>query len=165
MTINSELIYYSSNSIALAAVGQLLWIAYPLMKRVTYWVYVFTYWAGWFQYKFRYCSLKTIICFFFSNFSNFLSLTNWFVLQPQAFLGIVHNWGATLGWAAVTGNLNDIHIFLPVHIAGICWTMVYDTIYAHLVWSFFISVYIIIIHKFNLLAYQNIWNHSKLNLW
>jgi 4-hydroxybenzoate polyprenyltransferase len=59
---------------------------------------------------------------------------SWFVIkkiQPQAYLGLVHNWGATLGWAAVMGNLNDIGIFLPVHIAGICWTLVYDTIYAH----------------------------------
>jgi len=50
---------------------------------------------------------------------------------PQAFLGLANNWGATLGWAAVMGNLTDIRIFIPVHIAGIFWTMLYDTIYAH----------------------------------
>jgi len=53
---------------------------------------------------------------------------------PQAFLGLANNWGATLGWAAVMGNLTDIRIFIPVHIAGIFWTMLYDTIYAHQVY-------------------------------
>jgi len=59
-------------------------VAYPLMKRITYW--------------------------------------------PQLFLGITFNMGALMGFAAVTGT-----IMLPaicLYVAGILWTMGYDTIYA-----------------------------------
>jgi len=48
---------------------------------------------------------------------------------PQAFLGLTFNWGAILGWAAVTGRIGWGAIAL--YVAGFCWTMVYDTIYAH----------------------------------
>ena len=50
-------------------------------------------------------------------------------MQPQAFLGLTFNWGALLGYAAVHGYL-DWHI-LPLYAHGVCWTLVYDTIYAH----------------------------------
>lgn len=60
-------------------------IAYPLMKRITYW--------------------------------------------PQAFLGITFNFGALIGWAAITGTLGWPAILL--YIGGIFWTIGYDTIYAH----------------------------------
>ncbi|PNX80442.1 4-hydroxybenzoate polyprenyltransferase mitochondrial-like, partial [Trifolium pratense] len=49
---------------------------------------------------------------------------------PQAFLGLTFNWGDLLGWAAVKGNL-DPSIVLPLYASGVCWTLVYDTIYAH----------------------------------
>ncbi|MCO5610086.1 hypothetical protein L7F22_064321 [Adiantum nelumboides] len=49
---------------------------------------------------------------------------------PQAFLGLTFNWGALLGWAAVRGSI-DVSIVGPLYLAGICWTLVYDTIYAH----------------------------------
>lgn len=61
-------------------------IAYPVMKRITYW--------------------------------------------PQFVLGMTFNWGALLGWAAVHGSC-DWSVCLPLYAAGICWTIVYDTIYAH----------------------------------
>ncbi|WP_119462146.1 4-hydroxybenzoate octaprenyltransferase [Rhodospirillaceae bacterium SYSU D60014] len=48
---------------------------------------------------------------------------------PQAFLGLTFNWGALMGWAAVTGRLDPPA--LALYAAGIAWTMVYDTIYAH----------------------------------
>jgi 4-hydroxybenzoate polyprenyltransferase len=48
---------------------------------------------------------------------------------PQAFLGLTFNWGAIMGWAAVTGHVGLGAIFL--YGAGFCWTLVYDTIYAH----------------------------------
>ncbi|WGF86949.1 4-hydroxybenzoate octaprenyltransferase [Marinivivus vitaminiproducens] len=60
-------------------------VAYPFMKRITYW--------------------------------------------PQAFLAICFNWGAVVGYAAATG-----HLALPaltLYLAGMAWTMGYDTIYAH----------------------------------
>ena len=48
---------------------------------------------------------------------------------PQAFLGLTFNWGALLGWAAVTGNLAPAPIWL--YVGGLFWTLFYDTIYAH----------------------------------
>ncbi|PQP92399.1 4-hydroxybenzoate polyprenyltransferase mitochondrial isoform X2 [Prunus yedoensis var. nudiflora] len=53
-------------------------------------------------------------------------LTFW----PQAYLGLTFNWGALLGWAAVKGSI-DPAIVLPLYLSGVCWTLVYDTIYAH----------------------------------
>ena len=73
-------------SIGLGAASLGLVVAYPLMKRVTYW--------------------------------------------PQAFLGIVFNWGALLGWAAVRGHV-DWTVCAPLHASLLAWTIVYDTIYAH----------------------------------
>jgi 4-hydroxybenzoate polyprenyltransferase len=48
---------------------------------------------------------------------------------PQAVLGLAFNWGALMGYAAVTGTLAWPAILL--YAAGICWTLGYDTIYAH----------------------------------
>ena len=48
---------------------------------------------------------------------------------PQAWLGITFNWGALVGWAAVTGGLAAPALVL--YAAGIAWTLGYDTIYAH----------------------------------
>jgi 4-hydroxybenzoate polyprenyltransferase len=48
---------------------------------------------------------------------------------PQFFLGLAFNYGALLGWAAVTGDLD--WPALALYVAGISWTLGYDTIYAH----------------------------------
>jgi len=48
---------------------------------------------------------------------------------PQFVLGLAFNWGALLGWAAVAGGLHPAPVVL--YIAGIAWTLGYDTIYAH----------------------------------
>ncbi len=48
---------------------------------------------------------------------------------PQLFLGLAFNWGALLGWAAVSGSLSAAPVVL--YVTGICWTLGYDTIYAH----------------------------------
>lgn len=48
---------------------------------------------------------------------------------PQAWLGLTFNWGALLGWAAVTGSLAWPPVLL--YAAGFFWTLGYDTIYAH----------------------------------
>ncbi|MBL4721592.1 MAG: 4-hydroxybenzoate octaprenyltransferase [Alphaproteobacteria bacterium] len=48
---------------------------------------------------------------------------------PQALLGLTFNWGALVGWAAITGSLDAPALWL--YAAGIAWTLGYDTIYAH----------------------------------
>lgn len=53
-------------------------------------------------------------------------ITNW----PQLVLGMTFNWGALLGWSASQGTV-DLAACLPLYFAGVCWTIVYDTIYAH----------------------------------
>ncbi|MDT8344582.1 MAG: 4-hydroxybenzoate octaprenyltransferase [Thermohalobaculum sp.] len=52
-----------------------------------------------------------------------------FTWWPQVFLGLAFNWGALLLWVAHTGAIG-----LPaglLYLAGIAWTLHYDTIYAH----------------------------------
>ena len=49
---------------------------------------------------------------------------------PQFVLGLAFNWGALLGSSAVLGATNW-GIALPLYAGSICWTLVYDTIYAH----------------------------------
>jgi 4-hydroxybenzoate polyprenyltransferase len=48
---------------------------------------------------------------------------------PQLFLGLNFSWGALIGWTAVTGSLAWPPVLL--YLGGICWTLGYDTIYAH----------------------------------
>ena len=52
-----------------------------------------------------------------------------FTWWPQIFLGLAFNWGALLAWAAHTGSLSSAPVAL--YLAGIAWTLFYDTIYAH----------------------------------
>jgi 4-hydroxybenzoate polyprenyltransferase len=52
-----------------------------------------------------------------------------FTWWPQAFLGLAFNWGALLAWTAHTGSLGWPAVTL--YLAGIVWTLFYDTIYAH----------------------------------
>jgi len=52
-----------------------------------------------------------------------------FTWWPQLFLGIAFNWGALIGWSAQIGSLSLSPILL--YLAGISWTLFYDTIYAH----------------------------------
>lgn len=67
-------------SIILGACSLPLVIAYPLMKRFTFW--------------------------------------------PQAFLGITFNWGALLGYSAITGGINPL-VTVPLYLACINWTLFY----------------------------------------
>ena len=48
---------------------------------------------------------------------------------PQVFLGLNFNWGALIGWTAVTGALAWPPLLL--YVGGVFWTVGYDTIYAH----------------------------------
>lgn len=53
-------------------------------------------------------------------------VTNW----PQAVLGLTINWGALVGWTAVSGSVAPAPM-AAFYSAGLCWTLLYDTIYAH----------------------------------
>jgi len=52
-----------------------------------------------------------------------------FTWWPQVFLGLAFNWGALLAWTAHAGALHWPAVIL--YLAGIAWTLFYDTIYAH----------------------------------
>jgi 4-hydroxybenzoate polyprenyltransferase len=51
-----------------------------------------------------------------------------FTSWPQIVLGLAFNWGALVGYAAVSDELTWAPVAL--YAGGIAWTMVYDTIYA-----------------------------------
>ncbi len=51
-----------------------------------------------------------------------------FTFWPQVVLGLAFNWGALVGYAAVTGRLTLAPFML--YLGGVAWTLVYDTIYA-----------------------------------
>lgn len=48
---------------------------------------------------------------------------------PQAWLGLTFNWGALMGYCAVSGRVSPAAI--AIYAAGFFWTLAYDTIYAH----------------------------------
>lgn len=56
----------------------------------------------------------------------FMKRVTWW---PQFFLGLTFNWGALMGYSALTGGLSAAA--LALYGAGIFWTLGYDTIYAH----------------------------------
>ena len=56
----------------------------------------------------------------------FMKRVTWW---PQAFLGLTFNWGAPMGWSAVTGELALPALLL--YAGAVAWTIGYDTIYAH----------------------------------
>ncbi|MBL6614342.1 MAG: 4-hydroxybenzoate octaprenyltransferase [Reyranella sp.] len=51
-----------------------------------------------------------------------------FTYWPQVVLGLAFNWGALVGYAAVTGTIS--WAALALYVGGVAWTLVYDTIYA-----------------------------------
>lgn len=52
-----------------------------------------------------------------------------FTYWPQLILGLAFNWGALLGWASIKEEVSFAAGAL--YLAGISWTIGYDTIYAH----------------------------------
>jgi 4-hydroxybenzoate polyprenyltransferase len=52
-----------------------------------------------------------------------------FTWWPQVFLGVAFNWGVPLAWAAHGAPMGPAPLLL--YLAGIAWTLFYDTIYAH----------------------------------
>jgi 4-hydroxybenzoate polyprenyltransferase len=55
----------------------------------------------------------------------FMKRVTWW---PQFFLGLAFNWGALIGWSSATGDVGAPA--LTLYVAGILWTIGYDTIYA-----------------------------------
>jgi 4-hydroxybenzoate polyprenyltransferase len=53
--------------------------------------------------------------------------SNW----PQLVLGLAFNWGALMGWPAVHAGVFSLEHTLPLYVAGVCWTLVYDTLYGY----------------------------------
>lgn len=53
-------------------------------------------------------------------------ITHW----PQLFLGLAFNWGALVAYAAHAGEI--AWPALALYASGVCWTIGYDTIYAHM---------------------------------
>lgn len=47
---------------------------------------------------------------------------------PQAFLGLTFNWGALMGFSALSGDVGSSALLL--YAGGVLWTLAYDTIYA-----------------------------------
>ena len=52
-----------------------------------------------------------------------------FTYFPQFVLGLAFNWGILVGWSSVMGSLSMT--VLPLYVSGVCWTLVYDTIYGY----------------------------------
>jgi len=50
--------------------------------------------------------------------------------MPQLVLGATFNWGALMGWTAVSGTFSAPHL-MPLYTAGVCWTLIYDTLYGY----------------------------------
>lgn len=57
---------------------------------------------------------------------------------PQLVLGLAFNWGVLLGWSVALGDFHSLNelfrALTPVvwpYLAGVAWTLIYDTIYAH----------------------------------
>lgn len=56
----------------------------------------------------------------------FMKRISWW---PQLFLGLTFNWGALMGWAYINGTIGLPALLL--YAGCVCWTLGYDTIYAH----------------------------------
>ncbi len=85
-------------------------------------------------------AVSAVILFSLNSFAVWTGLASLFLVAvyplakrytfwPQLVLGLAFNWGALLGWTAVSGSLTLSAIVL--YVGGIFWTLGYDTIYAH----------------------------------
>jgi len=86
------------------------------------------------------CLIGLVILLQFNEFTIFLGLSSLGLVViypfmkrvtywPQLMLGLTFNWGALMGWSAITGELAWTALLL--YGGGIFWTLGYDTIYAH----------------------------------
>ncbi len=86
------------------------------------------------------CALGLLILLQFNRFAFFIGLASLILVLaypymkritwwPQAWLGLTFNWGALLGFAAQTGQIDLADLMLYAGL--VFWTLGYDTIYAH----------------------------------
>lgn len=54
-----------------------------------------------------------------------------FTYFPQVFLGLCFNSGVLIAFP-VLNEFIDYSVAIPFYLAGICWTLIYDTLYAHM---------------------------------
>ena len=62
-------------------------------------------------------------------FSMLYPLAKRFTYYPQLVLGSVFNFGLFVGFSSISGSLS-LQTVLPFYIAGVLWTLIYDTVYA-----------------------------------
>jgi 4-hydroxybenzoate polyprenyltransferase len=85
------------------------------------------------------CAIGLLVLLQFNRFSILLGASSLLLIAaypfmkritwwPQAWLGLTFNWGALLGYSAVTGRLDWPALFL--YAGCVLWTLGYDTIYA-----------------------------------
>ena len=83
--------------------------------------------------------LAFLILLTFNNISSMIAISSLilvciyplskrFTWWPQLFLGLTFNWGVLVGYSAITENISLAA--LTLYIAGVFWTLFYDTIYA-----------------------------------
>ena len=100
---------------AVTVKGALVWMAVQALLAA---LILFTY--NWLAVGLGIASLALVAIYPFAK-----RFTWW----PQVFLGLAFNWGAILAFAAHRGVVDAASVAL--YAAGICWTLYYDTIYAH----------------------------------
>ena len=52
-----------------------------------------------------------------------------YTFYPQFVLGVTINYGIVIAYYATQHNI-DLFCILPLYTASVCWTVIYDTIYA-----------------------------------
>ncbi len=86
------------------------------------------------------CVTGLVVLLQFNRFTVFLGLASLTLVAaypfmkritwwPQAWLGLTFNWGVLMGAASLEGRLSIASALL--YLAGVAWTLGYDTIYAH----------------------------------
>ena len=102
LAVLTQLNWYS---IVLGASSLGLVVIYPFMKRITYYPH-------------------------FVLGPSFIPTMNTMNAGADVLVGLAFNWGAFLGWSAVTGA-TDWLVTTPMFLGGTLWCVMYDTIYAH----------------------------------
>lgn len=130
LNLNNYSVVLGASSLALVA-------TYPLMKRFTYWPQAFLgNWrpegwegcvggGGW-----GYRQRETDRVEEDGEVSHAVTTPQFPLLPLLPGKGLTFNWGALLGWSAVQGSC-DWGVVVPLYAGSLCWTIVYDTIYAH----------------------------------